>query len=290
MAKQRRDTSADLPAGIKDTGLSNLTRDLGSDAGPIVQRLAGDEEYRIAAVEALVALHQGKTPKLPKRSGKSMMDIKRVMGGRCFLRREVAKLYNMFDEEVDLGPILSARQISKLLKALELRCPIHEGRRVKETHVLVPIFPVICGRSFSLDWCLDSRMNHGTAVDSVGNRRAFIEDPFYGRVRKAEWMLVYWGPNDELGAPRVPEGYIRAELGLFLYTRFLLAKRGITRTEPSMHGEEFGYPLMRNKRGAHHVLVNRYCGNGLALRAEPTASHRRDSYAIYRSATSILSS
>lgn len=290
MAKQRRDTSADLPAGIKDTGLSNLTRDLGADAGPIVQRLAGDEGYRTAAVSALRALHQGKTPSLPKRSGKSMMDIKRVMGGRCFLRREVVQLYGMSDEEMDLGPILNARQIGKLIKALENPCPIHEGRPSKETHVLVPIFPIIGGRNFDLSWCLDRNMNHGTHINYAGSRLAPIEDFYFGKVRKATWMLVYWGPNDELGAPRIPGGYTHADLGLFLYTRFLLTKRGITKTEPSLHGNRFGYPKTRNRRGAHNVLVHRFSGNGLMLRAEPDATHRDASFAICRPATSPLSS
>lgn len=232
MPKKPKDTSWDLTAGVRNTGLNNLTQALGLRANEIVERLNNDQAFAQVAGNALLRVYNG-SERVAKST--SMDDVKRLMGGRCFLADEVQEYLNLQHREVRDIPNLTGAQLKKLLAYLQATCQICGDRPAAETHILFPQPSTIGGASFSMTWVLANALSRwGIAIqncDRASGRN--FQDRFLNRVRRPQWFLMYWGPVQDSGVPdtadvdRLTEiGYSMPDLAIYALALGYLKQRG----------------------------------------------------------------
>ena len=199
MGKRQKDTSWELPAGIRNTGLNNLTQTLGSRSREIVERLNNDPTFTNAAGKALTALYDDKAPVVVR---STMEKIKQIMGGRCFLPDEAEALLGLQNRETTSFPKLTGRQIEQLEAFLKSGCPIVGKVPAAETHILFPQPSTIAGATFGVKWLLENALRQwGMKVEACGGGP--ILDRFYNQVRNPQWFLMFW---DDLGRAEIPYG------------------------------------------------------------------------------------
>lgn len=196
MSKKQKDTSWDLPAGIRTTGLNNLTLAMGQRSHEVVERLNSDPDFATAAGCELIGLFDCNPSKKVR---PTMEDVKQIMGGRCFLVEEAAEILGLQHREMASIPKLTGRQIEKLIACLGSSCPIMRNRPAAETHILFPQPSTISGATFSVRWVLDNAKEKLGIKINTGD--ILVPDAFYNKVRKVQWLLMFWGPNGESAAP-----------------------------------------------------------------------------------------
>ena len=231
MSKKQKDTSWELPAGIRNTGLNNLTQTLGHRSREIVERLNNDKSFTTAASKVLTALYDDKVPEAAR---STMENIKQIMGGRCFLPDEAETLLGLQHREAAGLPKLTGRQIEQLEAFLKASCPITGKVPAAETHILFPQPSTISGSTFGMKWVLENAERKwkikfgGNAFDRP------IPDRFYNKVRNPQWFLMFWGPHDQSAVPHGTNveklfalGYDKPDLAVYTLALGYLKAQGV---------------------------------------------------------------
>lgn len=230
MSKKQKDTSWELPAGIRNAGLNNLTQALGSRSREVVERLNNDQSFNFAAGKVLTALYDDKVPKVVR---STMENIKRLMGGRCFLPDEAEMLIGLQRRELACIPKLTGRQIEQLEGFLKSSCPVIGKAPAAETHILFPQPSIISGSTFSTEWVLGNAMRKWQMDIHICENKP-VPDRFYNMVRNSQWVLMFWGPQNQSAVPHKTDveklysaGYEKPDLAVYTLALGYLKMRGV---------------------------------------------------------------
>lgn len=231
MSKKQKDTSWELPAGIRNTGLNNLTQALGIRSREIVERLNNDQSFTLAAGKALIALYDDKPTETPR---STMEKVKQIMGGRCFLPDEAQELLGLQHHDVASIPKLTGRQIEQLEAFLKTSCPIIGNVPAAETHILFPQPSTISGSTFGMGWVLENADRKWRIKLDGPAFNVPIPDRFYNQVRNSRWFLMFWDARDESAVPSGTDveklfeiGYDKPDLAVYTLALGYLKARGV---------------------------------------------------------------
>ncbi|MDO8584173.1 MAG: hypothetical protein Q7R83_03280 [bacterium] len=259
----QKDSSWQLSAGIRETGLNKLTLAMGDRSAEIVERLSQDTGFAKAAGSALVGLLEGKPSAAPKRV--TMDAVKSLMGGRCFLPDEAGRLLGLDAREVAAIPQLTGRQIEKVVAFLKGPCPITGSALAARTHILFPLPSTISGETFGVEWLLRNSGPKWKVSIEIAHRDR-VKDAYHQQVRKPEWFLLYWGARDESAVPTGTDvaalkrlGYFMPELGVYGLAMGLQKRRSPQSVLPQFMSDGY-YATLENV-----ARVNRTVGSCLTV-------------------------
>lgn len=230
MSEKKKDMSWELPAGIRNAGLNNLTQALGSRSREIVERLNNDPTFTTAAGKVLTALYDDKASEMVR---STMENIKQLMGGRCFLPDEAEALLGLQYRETISFPKLTGRQIEQLERFLKSSCPVVGTVPAAETHILFPQPSTISGSTFGMKWVLENAMRKWRMDVQVFGYKSVL-DRFYNRVRNPQWIMMFWGPQDQSAVPHGTDveklsaiGYEKPDLAIYTLALGYMKTRGV---------------------------------------------------------------
>lgn len=257
--KTTKDTSWELAAGVRETGLNNFTQALGLRAQEVVTRLNSDKGFATVVAQNLIALYDGAPPQ-PQPG--NMDTVKRLMGGRCFLAEEVQSFLSLQHREYVDIPKLTGKQIEQLMTFLRGPCPILGNIPAAQTHILFPQPSTIGGATFGTKWIAEKGGKvWDTEISISGNK---IADPFFSKVRDPHWFLMFWNSKEEAAVPHGTDvgklseiGYSKPDFAIYALGLGYLKQRG-TNLASDMRG--------RYEAGiAYDLYVTRTSRGGLSV-------------------------
>jgi len=259
-----------VPAGVYTTAVGKLMAELGDQGEIVLDRLNNDSNYTRDAAKALVKL-AGKRPAKQY----TMMDIKELMGSRCFLPAEAQQFLGMTDSEAELIPKLSQTSLRTLRRFLHRPCPITGGVKAYDTHILFPMPPIIQGRTTdpSIFKTLFKRLRFDMSLIDL--------DGGWAAPNEFGWVLLYRGLNNRFGiqatrdleyeeqVEQLPTGYVPADPSPMATATLLWYLRHNSIENRPVRTSATGQTRFRKSR----VLVGCSAQSGLEIYCEPEGIH-----------------
>lgn|SRR3989338_207405 len=271
-----------LPTSVCLDGMKNFLEALGDASADFVIRCDEDPEFIRLASEAMRAFikHVPKIPnaRAPERPNLTILDIKQLMGSRCFLAEEVASLYEeMTQDELGFLPVLDQIQLNRLWDFLHAPCPILKTLPAHRTHVLFPMPAIMNGRDVNIE--LLTMLWSGEGLRGI---HTYCQIQFVGHRDPSlpKWYLFFLGPDHNPAVPQtvegadeaaqialLPQGYSVVDPTLLIMMMSLWKRRG--QKLPSNDEEEAtawltdAIGMNSNQTDEERVVVSH--GNGSAL-------------------------
>jgi|GEM_PF-5866618 len=181
----------EVPTGVSLAGMRAFLQELGDRSGDFLGRCDEDPEFARAVAQAVLGFLQH-VPQQQTRKKVTMLDVKQLMGSRCFLAKEIHSLVpDMTKTEREFLPELNEAQLERLMDFLQGPCPITQSGPAHRTHVLFPMPAIIKGRDVDLQL-----LNDLNIISSFPYRHSNL-----GRTQQAKWFLLFLDQNLNPGVP-----------------------------------------------------------------------------------------